>query len=338
MRPAHFRSDGEWNHLVRNERARRGRSLNAVLAARRYFVDGASKSEIAGELGVSRFKVARLLDSARRDGVVRIEITAPAELNVDLSIELASRYGLRQAVAVRLSERREGTLRDELGRTAAELLGEIVEPDDVLGISWGRTLHAVVENLGRLPGCAVVQMVGSVPTLDLEVNSLELVRRLAEAANGPVYPLHVPLLVDTPEMAEALRREPHVARTVAMFGRVTKAVVGIGAWVPGGSSIRAALPEALVAELDGTGAVADVCSTLLDDSGHELESTSLRRRLIAIGLQQLEAIPDVMAIAGGAAKARAIRAALESGLVHRLVTDEDAARLLLEPATEAIPG
>jgi lsr operon transcriptional repressor len=51
--------------------------------------------------------------------------------------------------------------------------------------------------------------------------------------------------------------------------------------------------------------------------------------LIAISPDQLRAVPDVVAIAGGAAKAPAILAALLSGLIHQLITDEEAARLLL---------
>ena len=47
--------------------------VNTVLACRRYYLDGASKSEIAAELGISRFKVARLLERARREGIVRID-------------------------------------------------------------------------------------------------------------------------------------------------------------------------------------------------------------------------------------------------------------------------
>ena len=42
--------------------------------ARRYYLDGKSKIEIADEFKVSRFKVARLLDDARASGLVRIEI------------------------------------------------------------------------------------------------------------------------------------------------------------------------------------------------------------------------------------------------------------------------
>jgi DNA-binding transcriptional regulator LsrR (DeoR family) len=187
----------------------------------------------------------------------------------------------------------------------------------------------MVGHLGRLPACTVVQIVGSVPTLELNVNSMELVRRVAECAGGPVYPLYVPVLVDSPEMAAALRRDPYVAKTIGMFDRLTRAVVGIGSWTASGSTVRAALPRELAAELDAAGAVADVCSSVLDAGGRELRTEGLMSRFIGIGPDQLRAVPEVVAIAGGAAKAPAILAALRSGLVHRLITDDQAARLLL---------
>jgi DNA-binding transcriptional regulator LsrR (DeoR family) len=318
------------NPSVRPEgRPARLQVVTAVLAARRYFLDGASKSEIAEELGISRFRVARLLDAALRDGIVRIEIGAPPDIDLDLSTELAARYGLRDALVVRTIEGPEDFKREQLGRACAELLGETLEADDVVGISWGRTLHAMVGHLTRLPACTVVQIVGSVPTLELDVNSMEVVRRMADCAGGPVYPLPVPLLVDSPAMATALRRDPHVRKTVDMFDRLTKAVVGIGAWTASGSTVRAALPEELAATLDRAGAVADVCSNVLDAQGGEIRAGGLPDRLIAISPEQLRAVPNVVAIAGGAGKAPAIHSALLSGLIHQLITDEEAARLLL---------
>jgi DNA-binding transcriptional regulator LsrR (DeoR family) len=248
---------------------------------------------------------------------------------VELSSELAARHGLRDALVVRPIDGPDEFKRAQLGRTCAELLTQTLEAHDILGISWGRTLHSMVGHLSRLPGCTVVQLVGSVPTLELDVNSMELVRRVAECAGGAVYPLPVPMLVDSPEMAAALRRDPHVHKTIDMFDRLTKAVVGIGAWTASGSTVRAALPEELAAELDAAGAVADICSTVLDASGRELGAAGLPSRFIAISPQQLRAVPDVVAIAGGAAKAPAILAALRSGLIHRLITDEEAATLLL---------
>jgi DNA-binding transcriptional regulator LsrR (DeoR family) len=303
--------------------------VTTVLAARRYFLDGASKSEIAAELGISRFKVARLLDEGLRDGIVRIEIDSVPEVDVVLSRELAVAHGIRSAVVVRTIDGPEEFRRSQLGRACATLLAETLEDGDVLGISWGRTLHSMVGHLPRLPACTVVQIVGSVPTLELDVNSLELVRRVAERAGGPVFPLHVPLILDTPEMAAALRADPHVERTAAMFGRVTRAIVGIGAWSPGGSTVRAALSDADAAALDDAGAVADVCSIVLGADGSEVRAAGLPDRCIAIRADQLRAVADVVAIAGGAAKVGPIRAALRSGLIHRLVTNEEAARQLL---------
>jgi DNA-binding transcriptional regulator LsrR (DeoR family) len=315
--------------LERDASASRLHLVNTVLACRRYYLDGASKSEIAVELGISRFKVARLLERALRDGIVRIDIDPLPELDLALADALARRHGIRGAVVVRTIAGPDELRLAQLGRAAAAVLADTLEPSDVLGISWGRTLHAMVEQLPRLPACSVVQLVGSVPTLDLDVNSLELVRRLAERATGPVYPLHAPLLVGRPEMVEALLGEPMAAKSAAMFGSLTRAVVGIGGWSPGASQIRAALTDADARAVDAAGGVADLCSIVIDADGREVHAAGLPERCIAIREAQLRRVPDVIAIAGGAAKVPAIRAALRSGLVHRLVTDEEAARLLV---------
>ena len=51
---------------------------------------------IAERLGISRFRVARLLDSARDAGMVRIEIGLPGgSPDTGLSAELCSAFGLK---------------------------------------------------------------------------------------------------------------------------------------------------------------------------------------------------------------------------------------------------
>ena len=301
-----------------------------VMAARRYYLDGATKSEIATELGVSRFRVARLLDGARRRGIVRIEIAPAPGIDAVISHDLATAYGIRSAIVVQAVGGPPEFTRAQLGSAAAGLVAETVETSDVLGISWGRTLRAMVEQLPPLPACTVVQLVGSVPSMDLDMNALELVRRMTVRGAGSVFPLHVPLIVDTAETAALLRDDPHAARTFRIFPRVTRAIVGIGAWSAGESTLRAAVSAADGAEIDRAGAVADVCSILLDAAGREVRSAGLPDRCLAIRAPELRAVPDVMAVADGAAKVPAIRAALRSGLVHRLVTTEETARLLLE--------
>jgi DNA-binding transcriptional regulator LsrR (DeoR family) len=306
--------------------------ITTVLAARRYFLDGANKSEIAVELGISRFKVARLLQDALRDGIVRIEIDPIPEIDVVLSRELAIATGIRSAVVVRTTEGTGPFQPSLLGRAGAAVLADGLTDDDVLGISWGRSLHAMVAYLPQLPACSVVQLVGSVPSLELNVNSTELVRRLAERAGGRVYPLHLPLIVQSAAIADALRADPNLRETLDMFPRITRAFVGIGAWTIGGSTVRAALSEQDGRAIEAAGATADVCGLLLDRQGHEVRAADLPGRCIAITAAQLGAVPDVVAISAGAGKVAAIGAALRSGLIHRLITTDATARGLIAGA------
>jgi DNA-binding transcriptional regulator LsrR (DeoR family) len=59
-------------------------------------------------------------------------------------------------------------------------------------------------------------------------------------------------------------------------------------------------------------------------------TTPLTERLIGIGAEQLRAVPDVIAIVYGTAKAAAVRAALRGGFVTSLVTHAAMAEELLE--------
>ena len=68
--------------------------------ARRFYVDEVSKSDIAEEFSLSRFKVARLLEQARSSGLVRIEIDVAGGLDVELSGRLQRAYGLQHAIVV----------------------------------------------------------------------------------------------------------------------------------------------------------------------------------------------------------------------------------------------
>src|SRR3954464_6114357 len=96
--------------------------------ARRYFIDGRSKLEIAGEFGLSRFKVARLIDEARASGLVRIEIGHKGLIDVDLSARIQDRCGLQHAGGVDVTGDRDESVRKHLGQVAAELLTEVIGP------------------------------------------------------------------------------------------------------------------------------------------------------------------------------------------------------------------
>src|SRR4051812_9515788 len=95
-----------------------GRPARLVLTAsvaRRYYLDGKSKVEIADELGLSRFQVARLLDTARAGGLVRIEIADADAIDVELSGRLKDAFGLQHAIVIDSPDTNPTSLRQDLG-------------------------------------------------------------------------------------------------------------------------------------------------------------------------------------------------------------------------------
>ena len=77
---------------MREELSRDEHELLARIARRSYF-DGRTQGEIAGEFGLSRPKVQRLLERARSTGVVEIHIQAPAGVHIALEARLVELFG-----------------------------------------------------------------------------------------------------------------------------------------------------------------------------------------------------------------------------------------------------
>jgi DNA-binding transcriptional regulator LsrR (DeoR family) len=298
--------------------------------ARRYYLDGASKSDIAAELGMSRFKVARLIERARATGIVRIELDAREEINLDLSVRLRTAHGLRHCVVIDAPEDDDVLLRSALGRAAAELLQEIVEPGDVLGLAWARSIMAMRTSLARLPACDVVQLTGALsqPSDD---SSVELVRDLARRSNGHGFYYYAPMVLPDAATARVLRTQPDVARAIERYPDLTKAVIGVGTWRRGLSTVVDALTEQERREIYDLGVRSELSGVQIDGDGNPV-ATPLTDRLIGIDASQLRAVPDIIAVAYGTAKVDAVHAGIRGGFITSLVTHAAMASALLQRA------
>jgi len=299
------------------------------MVARRYYIDDKQKNEIAEEFGISRFKVARLLDEAKSSGIVRIYVDMPSEIDLPLGEEVAKRFGIHRVIAVRAFDDDPDVIASASGSAAAQYLSSILGPGDILGISWGRSLTYAVDAVSEPSSTDIVQLVGGLRAGELDISGVELVRRLSEKTGGRAFPLHAPLMVSTAAMASALREDPSLGEAIGRFASLTVAAVGIGSWNPPKSALFSEFTSEERDDLISLGAAADVCAFVLDSDGNPIVSDALERA-IGITVDELRRVPEVIAIAGGHQKIDAITAALKSGIVNTLITDSTTATGLLD--------
>jgi DNA-binding transcriptional regulator LsrR (DeoR family) len=303
----------------------------AARVARQFYLEGVSKVDIADRLGISRFRVARLLDSAREAGMVRIEIGLPrGSLDTGLSAELCSVFGLRHAFAFNVPDEDEPALRRRMGEAAGQVLMDIITPADVIGMSWARSLSGLAAALTQMPPCPIVQLTGAVPPPDGR-DLLDLVRGVARIGGGTAHVFYAPMILDDAQTAAAIRRQADVADAMALVPSVTIAMVAIGAWAPGLSTIFDACSPDERDAIARLGVRAEMAGVFLGQDGRPVE-TALDSRMIVTPGPALARIPCVIAVAYGVSKAAAVHAAISAGMVHGLVTHTSLARELLRLA------
>lgn len=311
----------------------------ASQVARLFFDRQMTKVEIAAHLGISRFRVARLIDGALADGLVRIEFRdIPAEDRA-VAAALEERFGLDLcAVAESDDQDTRGSLTG-VARLAGAVIDGLIGPSEVIGIAWGSTMAAVVREIPArsVTATEVVQLAGSSSRLGRERDAGQLARSLADRLGATDHPIYAPAFVASRDMREALARDPEVARAIERFEALTLAIVGIGA-MPDGSTAAASsllrsgvLDDAEVARLVAGGAVGDLVVHPFDADGRFI-ATDLTDRAVAITVDGLRRVPRVVAVAVGVGKAAAIRGALASGVVRMLVTDGATGRAVLAGA------
>lgn len=300
-----------------------------VWAAWLYYEERMTQEEVADQLGVSRASVVNFLQEARDRGVVTIAVASEHLQSVRIARELARRFDLAHCVVVPDDG---GRLPDyeRIGRAGARYLTEILEPDEVLGVSWGRTVLALSNALGqiRLPHVSVVQIVGS--AIGTEDFSPELcTSNIANRIGARCINLHAPGIVSRPEIKALFMREPSLVQQFDLIRGCTKVLFGVTGVDKASTVISSGYmtPERIEPYREG-GAVGMLLGRFLDAAGRPVLG-SLDERIIGLTLDEMLTIPERICVAGAPNKVEAIRATLIGGYATVLITDEATASALV---------
>ncbi|MBV9488641.1 MAG: sugar-binding transcriptional regulator [Verrucomicrobia bacterium] len=302
-------------------------------AARLYHEERLTQTEIANRLGISQVTVSRLLKKAEEYGIVRTTVVTPPGAFTELEDLLEQKFNLDQVVVGEASRDSEQAVLTAVGSAAAQFLESTLRPAEVIGISsWSASLLSMVDQMHpirKAENCLVVQMIGGIGNPSAEQHANHLAIRLARLVQGEARFLPAPGIVGSPSAAKILSRDPYVSETLALFDKITLALVGVGSLEPSAlvaSSGNTFSREELEA-LQKSGAVGDVCLRFYDANGREIRGP-LANRVIGIELERLRRVRKSVAICGGKRKLAAILGGLRGGWVNTLVTDQYTAERL----------
>lgn len=301
-----------------------------------YFMEGRTQAEIADALSTNRLRINRIINEARRSGLVSITLNSRLTSCVELEQELASRFGLKRAIIIPTPQDAE-QIPVLLGQAAADYVTQLLNADKMtgIGIGWGATLRETVRHMPamRRPELCVNSVMGGL-TRGIEINTFDIASDLARQLNAECAYLAAPIYSGSPESRDAIMHQDVFEEAFARVAANDLILLSIGDLTDRSLLMRYGLPkDVTIEEIADAGACGDILGQFIDRSGHAVDHP-INRRAIALPLEALRNIPNVVFASGGLHKAEAIAAVLASGLGSALVCDEDTARKAMSIALQ----
>lgn len=300
-----------------------------VWAAWLYYEERMTQEGVAEQLGVSRASVVNFLQEARDRSIVTIAVASEHLQSVRIARTLSDRFGLASCVVVPEDGGRLPPY-ERVGRAGARLLSEILDPDDVLGVSWGRTVLSLSAALAEahMPGVTVVQIAGS--AIGTAEFSPELcTSNIAYRIGARCVNLHAPGIVSRPDVKKLFMQEPSLVEQFKLIRSCTKVLFGVTGLDSASMALRSGYmtPEKMRPYTKG-GAIAVMSGRFLDADGRPVLGP-LDEQTIGLTIPEIAKIPERICVAAGPEKIQAINAMLHGGYATILVTDEPTAQALV---------
>lgn len=295
----------------------------ALKASWYYYVENMTQQNISDVMGISRMRVIKLLEHARQKGIIQFHFRSEHAYRMELECRLMQRWGLQDVFIVPV----DSTIKNidlAVGKAAAMYLHNQIHEDCYINWGHGRTLNYTLGNL--LQSCehqlSIVSLTGGV---DYYFPDL---RAVYNNANMHVIP--APLIMSSREATQAIRSERPVQDIFNMIWHSSMTVVGIGSMSAEATLIKKGVMTSNDFLLLGMqGAVGDILSQFINENGEKIKC-SFEERMIAISLEELKKLKNVIGVAAGVSKVPAIHASLRGGYLNKLITDEETAGLLLQ--------
>lgn len=240
-----------------------------------------------------------------------------------LEMQLAQLLHVDKVCVVAGDADRDDHVRSEVGRSAAVRLRSFLQSGSTLAVTGGTTIRDVADCIphSAAMNVMVVPARGGIGR-SVETQANTVASEIAKRLGGHHRLMHLPDHLDEQALGE-MRRLGEIDETLTLLERADVVLHGIGR-ADEMAHIRR-LPGGVADTIMRRGAVAEACGCYFDRQGRLIESASI----VAHDLGALKPKCAWIAVAAGARKADAIVAVMRSRPHAMLVTDEGAAKAIL---------
>mgnify|MGYP001623001948 CR=1 FL=1 len=298
-----------------------------VQVAKLYYEQNCSQEEISKLLKLSRPYISKLLNAARQEGIVQIQIVDSFNTETKLEKLFRERFQLEKAII--LPRGRDGNALKQVGEAAARYLNEILEDGMVIGTSWGGTLYECSNFLVQrkdMSNIVYIQLCGGISNINKTVYAAEIANNFAEALGGTAYLMQVPAVVENKEIKSLFWKDRSMAQIIEYGKKIDIAIFTAGTFGEKNALVKAGyLEKERMKSLEKKGAVGDICSHVIDFNG-KICDQELDERTLAISLETMKKARYRIAVAQGESKVASLCGALNGKLMNVLVTNEETAQ------------
>ncbi|MCM3410363.1 sugar-binding transcriptional regulator [Metabacillus litoralis] len=237
---------------------------------------------------------------------------------------LKEKFQLNRVIVVSGDSDQSPWVKKEMGRACVTCIKERLKGKNIVAVTGGTTLASVAEMM--TPDSKNREMLfvpargGLGETVENQANTI--CAKMAERASGNYRLLHVPDQLSK-EAYQSIIEEPTIKELLAILKSSSMVIHGIGDAKT--MAERRKTPEKDFLKIEQGNAVAEAFGYYFDQEGEIVHKV----QTVGIQLDDIDEVPNVIAVAGGASKAKAIKAYMKQGLDSVLITDEGAANELI---------
>ena len=302
----------------------------AVQVSKLYYLDGVTQAEIGKKLNLSRPTISRLLQFAREKNIVKISINDPLSNIEDLQHQLKEKYQLKDVIISTPESNETAEILSSLGKATARYLDKKVKDNDVIGVSWGRTLVSVARQLipNDRKNVQVIYLKGTVANSTHNNYVVEVTKCFNKCYHTQAQILPLPLIFENKQIKEMVIKDKFINEILDTGKRTSVALFTVETTEQGATLFELGYFNDQQIKTLQEKAAGGLVSRFIDERG-KIVDDQLNDRTVAIALDDLKQARESVLIAGGMNKLKAIKAALAGKYANVLVTDSLVAQHLL---------